>query len=67
VIEQGKTGLLSPPKNPFKLKSAIAELIENPQLRETIATKGKQTVQTYDWSYISDKFITLYQNAKTTT
>ena len=33
------------------------------KIRLTIARKEKQTAQTYDWSTISDKFITLYQNS----
>ena len=65
VIEHNQTGILVPPQNPAKLKSAIAELITNKKLRGDLASKGNQSAENYAWSLVAQKFQTLYEQIST--
>jgi glycosyltransferase involved in cell wall biosynthesis len=40
IIEDGRTGILVSPSDPAGLRSAIRDLIEQPELRDRIATNG---------------------------
>lgn len=60
VIEHDKTGILVPPQNPLKLKSAIVRLIEDQELRVVLAQKAKQVSQSYSWSQVGHRFQALY-------
>ena len=44
IIEDKKNGILIPPDNPAALAEALSVLIEDPQLRTTIASQGFKTV-----------------------
>lgn len=43
VIEDGRNGLLVPPKDPDRLAEAIKELLESPAKRKTFANSGHET------------------------
>ncbi|NOQ14935.1 MAG: glycosyltransferase [Methyloprofundus sp.] len=61
VIEHNATGLLTPPKNPVKLKAAIIRLIEDQELRKMLAQKAKLAAQNYAWAQVGQRFQTLYK------
>ncbi len=47
IVEDRKTGLLVPPKNVDQLVKAVAELIDDPSLRERMGHAGRQRVEAY--------------------
>ncbi|NTV45648.1 MAG: glycosyltransferase family 4 protein, partial [Chlorobiales bacterium] len=47
LMEDGKTGLIVPPKDPQALADAIEKLIDNPELRKTFGKNGIVRVQEY--------------------
>jgi glycosyltransferase involved in cell wall biosynthesis len=48
IIENGKTGLLVPPKNPNTLAQALIKLLENPDLREKMGEQGSLAAERFD-------------------
>ena len=44
LMQDGKTGLVVPPANPFALASAISSLIDNPEKLELFGTAGKERI-----------------------
>ncbi|MEK7165035.1 MAG: glycosyltransferase family 4 protein [Patescibacteria group bacterium] len=57
IIKDGQTGLLVPPKNPEKLAAAIGRLIDDPGLRNKLATNARKKVKKYSLS----KMLAQYQ------
>ncbi len=61
IIEHEKTGLLVPPKDPQALRTAIQRLMNNPQLRATLASNLKQKIERdFSLSKMLEKTIKLY-------
>lgn len=61
VIENGKTGLLVPPKNPLALAEAIIKLLQDKTKRETFAGEGKKKVlQEFTASQMVEKVEEVY-------
>ncbi len=66
VIEHNVTGILIPSENSTALSFAIAKLIENKALRQSLAKKAKQAAQSYAWSKVGHRFQALYQQVRET-
>lgn len=61
LIEDGKNGLLVPPRNPEKLAESIIYLLENEEFRNRIGINARDhIVKNYDWETITDGFERLY-------
>jgi colanic acid/amylovoran biosynthesis glycosyltransferase len=45
LVEDGRTGLLVPPRNPPALAGALRRLHDDPSLRERLARAGRETVE----------------------
>ena len=57
VIEDGDTGLLTPPKNPAALATTIEELVDDESLQHRLATRGRAAVvNTYSWDQMFDRY-----------
>jgi glycosyltransferase involved in cell wall biosynthesis len=54
VVQNGKNGLLAESDDPLSFKTAIAELLTNQQLVETITAQAFQDVQKYSWANRAD-------------
>lgn len=62
AVENGKTGLLVPVKNPEKLAQAIIYLLENPEKAEEMGRNGKEKAQKeFDENQIFDRINKEYQ------
>jgi len=62
TLSHEKNGLLFEPDNIEDLTAALIRLIENRQLRETLALNGAQTVQNYDIRVVAPKMALIYQS-----
>ena len=63
AIENGKTGLLTPPKNPSELSMAINLLVSDDKMRERIGIEAKETVKEFSIQNIAKEYINLYGQA----
>jgi glycosyltransferase involved in cell wall biosynthesis len=61
VLEHGKTGLLVEPNDPAELKEAIEILLNDHELRDSLAAEGKRIISAYDWKIIAGRFAGLYR------
>jgi len=65
IVENGKTGILVPPKNKEKLANAVIKLINNKNLSKEMGITGKQRVQKYfTWEIIAKKYEKLFTEIK---
>ena len=54
-IENGITGLLSPPQDPEALAANLCLLLENESLRVKLATAGNRSISRLDWERSTDQ------------
>ena len=63
VVEDGKTGLLVPPKDPTALASAIIKLLKDDELRKEMGENAyKKTKEDLSWDTIAEKTIEVYES-----
>ncbi len=63
VIEDGKTGLLSAPKDVESFQANLERLIESPELREKMGRAARERVTTlFDSDKMAAKYIDLYKD-----
>ena len=67
VLTHGEEGLLTAPKDSFSLAEAIALMIRNPELRDQMAERGRQTVEQYRWEKVARQVMDYYLNLMGTT
>ena len=60
VMTDKKEGFLLNPKDAEGLAAALQTLIENPQLRSSMGTRGLTTAQSYDWKTVAPKINEIY-------
>jgi phosphatidylinositol alpha-mannosyltransferase len=60
VVTHGQEGLLVPPAHADALAQALSRLIDDGQLRETMARQGRLKAGRYDWSRIVDQILDVY-------
>jgi len=61
VIENGKNGILVPPKTPTELAHAIVLLLDNPMIRKKLGKRARKTIEErFSWRKISEKFEKIY-------
>lgn len=47
IVENGKTGLLTLPKNPDGMAQKISDLLDNPELAQQLSANAKQKIQSF--------------------
>ena len=61
VVEDGGTGLLVPPDDPEALASAIAALLDNPELMRSMGLRGREkVVSDFTWEKVVERVIRGY-------
>ncbi len=58
IIKDNETGFLVPPENPHLLAEKIIEVIAN--RKENIISAGQELAKSFDWSFITNKYIEVY-------
>ena len=61
VIEHDHTGIIVNPESPLELKVALQKLLDNPELRQSMAEKGSEAAQKYSWVQVGINFQELYE------
>lgn len=57
TVEQEKNGLLVPPGDPQALAQAIIRMLDDPILRNRLATEGhKRMVEQFDWEIVAGRY-----------
>ncbi|MQG50968.1 MAG: glycosyltransferase family 4 protein [SAR202 cluster bacterium] len=64
VIEHGKNGFLFEPNSVSSIYQCIEKLINNNDLRKSIAQNGKYRVRQYNWNILVDKILDCYEKAQ---
>ena len=60
VLSHGEQGLLVPPKDSTSLSDALALLIRNPELRDQMAARGRETAEKYRWEKVARQVMDYY-------
>ena len=60
VVDNGETGLLFEPKDEVSLANAIVSLMQQPELRARMATKGRVHVQRFSWDRVASEVLSYY-------
>lgn len=63
LIDQGKTGLLVPPRDPHALAEAVVALAHDPSNRHRMGKAGRKKVeQEFDWTSIAHRVLEVYRS-----
>jgi phosphatidylinositol alpha-mannosyltransferase len=60
VVSHQKEGLLTPPKDPIALAEALIYLLQRPDLRQAMGTRGRTTASRYAWERVADGVLDYY-------
>lgn len=61
IIANGKTGLLIPQKNCYKLSEAIINIIENEKLRNNLISAGHERIkELFSWNVVAKNYLDIY-------
>jgi glycosyltransferase involved in cell wall biosynthesis len=64
VVENGRTGLLVPERDPSRLARAIDTLLGDPKMAKTLGTTGRALVETrFGWARAAERFSAGYDRA----
>jgi D-inositol-3-phosphate glycosyltransferase len=60
VIDEGRTGLLVPPRDPAALAAAVRSLIDDPERRRAMADAAPGWAAQFSWSAVADRVEAAY-------
>ena len=60
LVDDGREGLLVPPRDPRALAAALRILVREPETRARLAAAGARTAGRYDWPLVVDEHERLY-------
>ncbi|MET1074383.1 MAG: glycosyltransferase family 4 protein [Umezawaea sp.] len=63
VLEDGKSGVLTPVEDSAALAGALRELLADAGLRAQYADNARQRVMTFDWSVVANQVLRVYESA----
>ena len=63
VVEHEHNGLLADPRNEEGFASTLIRLLQDAELRSTIANTGSQTVARYHWGVVAEEILSVYHRA----
>lgn len=63
IVEDGQSGLLTPPDNPAALADRLERLLENDSLREQMGRAARERAQRFGWSTVACELLRVYKEA----
>jgi glycosyltransferase involved in cell wall biosynthesis len=61
VVADGETGRLVPPEDPGALAQAVAELLGDPGLRQTMGEAGRRRAEQFSLAVMESRLLSLYR------
>jgi glycosyltransferase involved in cell wall biosynthesis len=62
IVTDGETGILVLPRLPLELAKATLRVIENKELRTSLAANGRRSaIEKFSWEKIADRYLALYK------
>ena len=61
VVQRSVTGLLVEPKDPDALCGAMAQLIDDPALRDRLGQAGARRAIDFDWEHVARQLVQVYE------
>ncbi|HEX9436794.1 MAG TPA: glycosyltransferase family 4 protein [Candidatus Limnocylindria bacterium] len=61
VVQRSVTGLLVEPKDPDALCRAMAQLIDDPALRDRLGAAGARRAVDFDWAHVARQLVDVYE------
>jgi phosphatidylinositol alpha-mannosyltransferase len=61
VVQRNVTGLLVEPKDPDAICRAMAQLIDDPALRDRLGAAGASRAVDYDWAHVARQLVEVYE------
>jgi phosphatidylinositol alpha-mannosyltransferase len=61
VVQRNVTGLLVEPKDPDALCRAIAQLVDDPALRDRLGAAGARRASDFDWAHVARQLVDVYE------
>lgn len=61
IVEDGRTGVLVPPRDPVALAEAIGELLLHPESRDRLADAAAARLGQFTIEHVADQFARLYE------
>jgi glycosyltransferase involved in cell wall biosynthesis len=62
VVRNGADGLMVPVKDGKALSEAMVKILHDQNLRESLVSKSKERALQFNWSKISGKYVSLFEN-----
>jgi len=56
IVEDERSALIVPQKNPVALSRAIIQLLGDPELRRRLGEEGRHAVKCFDWKRIAERY-----------
>jgi glycosyltransferase involved in cell wall biosynthesis len=60
LVEDGKTALLVPPRDPHAMAQALLQLVDDPAQAARLAAAGRVSVQQYSWPSVRGRLFAVY-------
>jgi phosphatidyl-myo-inositol alpha-mannosyltransferase len=60
VLKRGEQGLLVPPRKPKAIAAAVAQLLDDPDLRAQMSVSGRERAEEFSWARVTAKVEAYY-------
>jgi hypothetical protein len=60
VVKRGEQGLLVPPHKPKAIAAAVAQLLDDPELRAQMSASGRARAEEFSWTRVTAKVEAYY-------
>jgi len=61
LVEQGRTGLLSPPGDATALAQNVMRVLRDPELADRLVSSARQEFQRYSWPVVREQWLQVYR------
>jgi len=61
VVQRNVSGLLVEPKDPEALCRTLAQLTDDPALRERLGQAGARRAREFDWEHVARQLVQVYE------